>query len=83
MLDRLSVRRSDAERFLRSTFPGGEDVDCDRNAPVFVCTLRAPSLGKRVEFWVEVGRAGKGLKALAGDNAALRAKEALKHPPQN
>ena len=80
---RLSIRRADAERFLRSRLPGAEDVDCDRKSPLFICTLRAPSLGKRVEFWVEVGRAGNELKVLAADYAAVRAREALRHPPEN
>ena len=79
-LARLSVTRSDAERFLRSRFPGGDKVICDRRSPLFMCTLHAPSLGRRVEFWVEVGRGGKRLKALAAHYPAVTAREALTAP---
>ena len=82
VLARLSVTRSDAERFLRSRFPGGDKVVCDRKSPLFICTLYAPSLGRRVEFWVEVGRGGKKLKALAGHYPAVTAREALRHPAE-
>jgi len=82
VLARLSVTRSDAERFLRSRLPGGERVDCGRRSPLFICTLYAPSLGRRVEFWVEVGRGGKELKASASEYPAIRAREALRHPPE-
>ena len=83
VLARREVTSSDADRFMRSRFPGGEEIECGGSGPViFLCTLYAPSLGKRVEFYVEVGRAGKELTALAGDYAAVRAREALRHPPK-
>jgi len=83
VMARRAVTGADAERFMRSTFPGGEDVECGGGGPaVFICTLYAPSLAKRVEFHVEVGRAGKELKALPGDYAAVRVREALRQSPE-
>jgi hypothetical protein len=64
VLRRLQVTRSDAEAFVRSKFPGGENIDCGRRVPAeFSCTLTAPSRERRVVIYVLV-RAGGELKAL-------------------
>jgi hypothetical protein len=75
---RLRVTRSDAEAFLRSEFPGGQDVRCDTfRAIEFLCGLHAPSHEKRVMFYVEV-RPGVELKALPERKLSPDLREALK-----
>jgi hypothetical protein len=65
VLRRLRVNRFDAEAFVRSEFPAGENTNCVAygRTPNFSCTLTVPSREKPVVIDVLVEAAGE-LKAL-------------------